>query len=178
MIELSDYDSIWNDKFLLLKNELLISCKELIVDIEHIGSTSIKGMKAKDIVDVQCSIKDFNDVALLKPKLELIGFEYIEDFKQDHVPFKDHTYFSSDWEKRFFKGLYNNQEYNIHIRKVGSLNWQFALKFRDFLSTNAQARYSFMQFKERVAQSEIDLFSYCHIKDSVIDLMSLQFFSV
>ncbi|MDF1757831.1 MAG: GrpB family protein [Legionellaceae bacterium] len=175
MIELTDYNSVWDEKFLLLKNELLLSCKDLIVDIQHIGSTSIYGMKAKDIVDIQCSIRSFDEIKLIKTKLESIGFEMIEDIKQDHVPFKDKDYFSPEWEKRFFKGSFQNQAYNLHIRLVDSLNWKFALSFRDFLSENHKAKYAFMQVKERLAESGVDKYAYCILKDSIIDLMSLQF---
>jgi GrpB-like predicted nucleotidyltransferase (UPF0157 family) len=175
MIELRDYNFAWDEKFLLLKNELLLSCKDLVVDIQHIGSTSINGMKAKDIVDVQCSIRSFNEMQLIKPKLELIGFEMIETIKQDHVPFQAMDYFSPQWEKRFFKGSFQNQAYNLHIRLVDSLNWKFALSFRDFLSENDKAKYAFMQVKERLVAAGVDKYAYCILKDSIIDLMSLQF---
>jgi len=79
------------------------------------------------------------------------------------------------WEKRFFKGAYQNQAYNLHIRLVDSLNWKFALNFRDFLSKNDNARYAFMQFKERLVEANVDKYAYCTLKDSIIDLMSLQF---
>ena len=174
-INLIEYKTNWNNLFLELKEKLQSIGKEIFVDIEHIGSTSIEGMKAKDIVDVQCSIKSFNDMQLLQPKLALIGFEMVKTIKQGHVPFHDMVYFSPQWEKRFFKGIYQNQAYNVHIRLVDSLNWQFSLKFKDFLSKNDKARYAFMQVKERLVDAGVDQYAYCILKDSIIDLMSLQF---
>lgn len=175
MIDLTDHNPEWSNHFLSLKDEIMKLGNELIVDIEHIGSTSIKGAKAKDIIDVQCGINSFNDIDKICPILESLGFEYFKNIKQDHVPFHEGDYFSQDWEKRFFTGDYLKQRYNLHVRIYNSPNWNFAIHFREYLSTNEKARYAFMQFKERLAKTDIDFFTYCHIKDSVIDLMSLQF---
>lgn len=175
MIELSEFRSEWHGLFLDFKKTVLQVAKGLIIDVEHIGSTSINGVRAKDIIDVQISINSFRQIDEVKSILEPLGFEYIEYIKQDHVPFHDFDYFSLEWEKRFFTGLYKGQKFNIHVRLHDSLNWHFALGFKRYLLGNDKARYAFMQFKERLAQSGVDKESYCILKDSVIDLISLQF---
>lgn len=176
MVELIPYNSKWKDNFNQLKDLLLSLSNKLILDIAHIGSTSIPSAPAKDIVDIQCAIDSFDKIDQVRSILEPIGFVYIEAFKQDHVPFHSHDYFISTWEKRFFTGIYLNQSFNIHIRLVNSLNWKFAIQFRDFMIANSNARFAYMQFKERLATSEISKDSYCIVKDSILDLLSLQFF--
>ena len=175
MIELSEFKSEWHELYVSFKQSVLKSAGGMIIDIEHIGSTSIDYAKAKDIIDVQLSINSFNQLDEIKAILEPLGFEHIESIKQDHVPFHEFDYFSDEWEKRFFTGLYKGTKFNIHVRLHGSKNWHFALQFKNYLSKNDKARVAFMQFKERLAQSGIDSFNYCIVKDSVIDLMSLQF---
>jgi len=96
-IDLTEYKAHWKNLFVQLKEKLQSLGKEIFVDIEHIGSTAIEAMKAKDIVDVQCSVRSFDEIQLLKPKLELLGFEMIETINQDHVPFHDMDYFSPLW---------------------------------------------------------------------------------
>jgi dephospho-CoA kinase len=174
MIDLVCHSEMWGEKFLTLKSTLL-SFDGVFMDIQHIGSTSIKGVKAKDIIDIQCGVKSFNNMNQIRETLESLGFIYSKDFIQDHVPFEEMDCVKSAWEKRFFSGKYQGQSYNIHIRVYDSLNWIFALNFRDFLTSNDKARYAFMQFKERLASTTQDLKSYCIVKDSVIDLLSLQF---
>ena len=176
MVELIPYNSKWKDNFNQLKDLLLSLSNKLILDIAHIGSTSIPSAPAKDIVDIQCAIDSFDKIDQVRSILEPIGFVYIEAFKQDHVPFHSHDYFIPTWEKRFFTGSYLNQSFNIHIRLVNSLNWKFAIQFRDFMIANSNARFAYMQFKERLATSEISKDSYCIVKDSILDLLSLQFF--
>lgn len=176
MIELLPYTQKWKHNFEQIKKLLLSKSNNLFIKISHIGSTSIEEAPAKDIVDIQCAVDSFDSIGEIKMILEPLGFIYIEEFKQDHVPFYSHEYFDPSWEKRFFTGHYLNQAYNIHIRRHNSLNWQFAEQFRDYLKTNREARYAFMQFKERLASSHIEKETYAMVKDSVIDLLSLQFF--
>jgi dephospho-CoA kinase len=175
VIELTEHTEEWSKKFNVLKQDLLSFERDVFINIEHIGSTAIPGVKAKDIVDIQCAIQSFGDIQRVREVLEPLGFNWIKEIKQDHVPFHEFDYFSPDWEKRFFKGNYKGQDFNIHIRLEDSLNWKFALAFRDFLSSNENARSSFMQFKERLAKAKVSDKEYCIIKDSVIDLLSLQF---
>jgi len=120
-------------------------------------------MKAKDIIDFQCGFKTFEDIQEIRNILEPLGFIYSSDCTQDHVPFKAFEYSDLAWEKRFFSGRYKEQSYNIHIRVHGGLNWNFTLNFRNFLSSNEDATYAFMQFKDRLAESTSDLKSYCMI---------------
>ena len=160
---------------ILFKAEIKSLAKDIVIDVQHIGSTSINNVKAKDIIDVQIGISSFTEMASLQPVLESLNFEYIEIAQQDHVPFHAFDYFDPGWEKRFFKGEYKKQNFNIHIRVFNSLNWKFALNFKKHLSENKLARYAYMQFKERLANTDISIEDYCKIKDSVIDLLSLQF---
>lgn len=175
MIELKLHTSKWKDSYEQLSKILLSNQDKIFVEMAHIGSTAIIDAPAKDIVDIQCAIDSFNKTNQVKSILEPLGFKYFE-FHQDHVPFHPHDYFHPAWEKRFFSGWYEGQGFNIHIRLVNSLNWKFAIQFRDFMNINKDARIAYMQFKERLAASKINIKDYCLVKDSVIDLLSLQFF--
>jgi dephospho-CoA kinase len=173
MIELTNYTHQWQEAFEALKTVILAAIKD--IQVEHIGSTAIHGVKAKNIIDVQLGVESFEKISALQSTLIDLGFEHIENIKQDHVPFHEFDYFEDGWQKHFFKGQYYNQLYNIHVRIIDNPNWKFALDFRNYLNSNTNARYAFMQFKERLANSNISIEDYCKIKDSVIDLLSLQF---
>lgn len=166
---------MWVENFQLLKEKVLNEANDMILDIQHIGSTAIPAMWAKDVVDVQCAIQTFDDMEHVKRIFLLLGFEYLDHIKQDHVPFHDQDYFDDNWEKRFFKGEYNKQKFNIHIRKLNSKNWQFALRFKDYLTENKDAFISYLQLKQRLAEANVDIKNYCLIKDSAIDMLALNF---
>jgi GrpB-like predicted nucleotidyltransferase (UPF0157 family) len=70
IVEYNDEWPIWFDK---IRNEL---CKNLnsIISVEHIGSTSIKGMCAKPIIDIDIVINNENNFSKTKEELELIGY--------------------------------------------------------------------------------------------------------
>lgn len=178
MIELLPYTPKWEKHFKQLRDALQSTSNNPFLEIAHIGSTSIPGAPAKDIVDIQCAVDSFDKIDAIKLLLEPLGFVYFDSFLQDHVPFHSENYFDPNWEKRFFSGSWNGQKFNIHIRIYNSLNWKFAIQFRDFMIANNEARFAYMQFKERLASTEIDIKSYCAIKDSVIDLLSQLFFKL
>ncbi|WP_367607410.1 GrpB family protein [Legionella sp. W05-934-2] len=168
-------DTKWAMAFENFRQALSTNTDGLILAIEHIGSTSIDDLPAKDIVDVQCAVTDFETIDAIGEILESMGFHYLKTIRQDHVPFHEADFFHPDWEKRFFKGVFDDQVFNIHIRKFQSKNWQFALTFRDNLRRNSQLRTAYLQCKERLINAGVGLEDYCSIKDSFIDLMSLQF---
>ena len=60
MIELSCYKNEWKTIFNDFRVEVLHLAKGLVLDVQHIGSTSIAGVKAKDIIDTQIAIKSFD----------------------------------------------------------------------------------------------------------------------
>ena len=51
-----DYNPIWKEEFKTIKNELLIVLFGKIISIEHIGSTSVEGLCAKPIIDIDIVI--------------------------------------------------------------------------------------------------------------------------
>lgn len=175
MIELTEFKSEWSDLFNRFKDAVFDSHNGIVKEIQHIGSTSIDDAKAKDIIDVQIGVLSLDNIDGLQSRLEDLGFEYLALIKQDHVPFHDFDYFENGWEKRFFKGEYQGQAFNVHIRIWNNTNWNFAINFIRYLKSNEEAKYAFMQFKQRLASAGVSRQDYCLIKDSVIDLMSLQF---
>lgn len=174
-VKLYAYNPEWVIKFERLKSWLNHAASEFFADVQHIGSTSVPNMPAKDIVDVQCAIKTFSFIPQIQEKLKPLGFTMMEGIKQDHVPFHEMDYFSPEWEKRLFKGAFEGQSYHIHLRLINSANWQFALAFKKHISHHEKAKYAYIQLKERLVDAQVDAYHYCLLKDSFIDLMSLQF---
>ncbi|MFJ3387036.1 MULTISPECIES: GrpB family protein [unclassified Lysinibacillus] len=88
--------------------------------IEHIGSTSIKGLEAKPIIDIILSVQDLDEVSNFVIPLSEIEYEYV------HKPeFKD---------RRFFrKGLWGQGTCHLHICEINSSEWIEKLLFRDYL---------------------------------------------
>lgn len=88
------YDEKWNIEFEEIKKELLEVVDDLVVGIEHVGSTSIKGMSAKPCIDIDIIIRDYSVFDKVKDRLAIIGYIYEGDlgikdreaFKYDNKP--------------------------------------------------------------------------------------------
>jgi len=174
-VELHKHKPEWKTHFKLLSNILLKDCTKVIKNIEHIGSTTIEGIKAKNIIDIQCGVIKLEHVSRIKTTLNALGFTEIENIHHDHVPFHDIEYFDAQWAKKFFTGKYRGIAYNLHIRVIGNENWKFAINFRDFLQKNKNVAIAYEQIKSRLQRAGVSRDMYCFIKDPVCDLIYLLF---
>ena len=68
------YDRTWNSSFEEIKREIESAIGDLILGIEHIGSTAVEGMSAKPCIDIDVIIKDYTIFDTVVRKLETIGY--------------------------------------------------------------------------------------------------------
>ena len=162
----------WARVFESFKSRLLSKLKN-IEAVEHIGSTAITSISAKDVIDVQIGVKSLENIADLDGYLTQLGLCQNKDCQQDHVPMKDHDYFEPGWEKRFYSGEFEETMFHVHVRIYDNPNWNFAINFRDKLNQNPDVAIAYEQFKSRLAESGLDRNTYAYIKDPVFDLIYL-----
>jgi len=119
-----------------------------VVRIDHIGSTSIPGMVAKDVIDVQVIVHSLHPEEPLIDAFALGGFaRRREDWnQQDHVPPFD-PQAAEMWRKLVFGPPPSERPSNILVRVIGSANERYAILFRDFLRANDGARRAWNEFK-------------------------------
>src|SRR5438552_13184250 len=65
MITIVAYDTSWPEAFIAVAQPLRTALGELALRIDHIGSTSVPGLAAKDVIDVQVTLKDFSSAPQL-----------------------------------------------------------------------------------------------------------------
>ena len=68
------YDSCWKADFEKIKSEIETAVGDLIVGIEHVGSTSVEGLSAKPCIDIDVIIKDYSMFSAVVFKLAEIGY--------------------------------------------------------------------------------------------------------
>ncbi|WP_128895286.1 GrpB family protein [Longirhabdus pacifica] len=129
------YDETWIAEFEKIKQELLPVIGDLITGIEHVGSTSVVGLAAKPIIDIDVIIPNYDCFSSLIECLNGIGYQHEGDlgikgreaFKynnKDHL-MKHHLYVCPE----------NSQELKKHIA------------FRDFLQTHSKEREMYGMIK-------------------------------
>lgn len=133
------YDVAWNAAFEEIKAEIEDAIADLIVGIEHVGSTSVEGMSAKPCIDIDVVIKDYSVFDAVVSKLEAIGYIHEGD-----LGIKDREAFKyTDKPHLMSHHLYvcpqNSEELRRHIT------------FRDFLRNNADAVKKYGSIKETAA---------------------------
>lgn len=158
------YDAEWPARAAALIAQLRLGPEAL--RIEHIGSTAIPGMAAKDVLDLQVSVAGLDEAAsAFAAPLERAGFER-RPYVRDHVPAG-----SDDDPARWAKRYWTRPDANLHVRLAGSPNERLALLFRDWLRAHPAAVAAYGEFKARLAQELPSLGPYADVKDPVVDLV-------
>lgn len=139
--------------------------------VEHIGSTAIPGMAAKDVIDVQLSVRDLDAVTpVLAESLPEYGFvRAVPEY--DHVPAGRNDP-PEMWRKRvWIRRRHRDGDINLHVRVVGSPGERLALLFRDWFRAHPGAIAAYAEFKHRLAGAVLDVATYSDVKDPVVDLL-------
>ena len=133
------YDEAWKNAFEEIKTEIEAEIGDLIIGIEHVGSTSVEGMSAKPCIDIDIIIKDYSVFGEIVGKLGAIGYIHEGDLGiQDREAFK-----YADKPHLMTHHLYvcprDSEELHRHI------------VFRDFLRKNPEAVKEYSMVKEKAA---------------------------
>jgi GrpB-like predicted nucleotidyltransferase (UPF0157 family) len=170
-VVVEDYDPRWPERAAADLGEIRAAAGPLIVHADHIGSTSIPRMAAKDIIDLQLSVTDLTAAAAgLDQPLAGLGYT-LTPYQHDHVPAGDRsdpeTWVKRSWSRR----NHPRGDVNLHVRLVGSPNERLALLFRDYLRAQPDAVAAYSMFKRELSASVPDTQRYTEIKDPVVDVI-------
>jgi GrpB-like predicted nucleotidyltransferase (UPF0157 family) len=163
------YDELWTDEFDRIAARLVAAFGELAVRIDHIGSTSVPGLAAKDVIDVQVSVSSLGTREPILAALSAAGLSVREDIVGDHhPPGADGP--DEDWRK-VYASADEPRAVHVHVREVGRANQRYALLFRDYLRTHPDAAEAYRRAKLALAALCADTMTYADAKDPVCDLI-------
>jgi len=165
-----DYQSTWPAEFAAIAGTLRRSLGDLAIRIDHIGSTSVRGLAAKDIIDVQISVAELAPEILAS--LIALGYVRPEGIWCDHRPPKS-TGPDSDWEKWFLREPQGQRMTNTHVRVLGRPNQRYPILFRDYLRAHPASAAAYAELKRRLARGLADPMTYPEVKDPAVDLIYL-----
>lgn len=131
-------DPRWADEFRTVGQELRDALGATARRIDHVGSTSVRGLAAKPIVDVQVSVETLEPLAPILDPLTRRGYVF-------HPANSDRT-------KRFFLGPPGRFPVHLHVRRVGSFDEQLNLLFRDYLRAHPDASQEYARAKWALAE--------------------------
>lgn len=133
---IASYDPAWRQMFLETGMTLREALGEKAVRIDHVGSTSIVGMDAKPIIDIQISVSNYDDLLIYKHEIEAVGFVFRGE--------------NPDKTKRYFREVPGSRRTHVHVRQAGSFSEQMNLLFRDYLREHQEDRLKYAEEKHRL----------------------------
>lgn len=166
--QIVDYKESWPQEFAQIARHLREGLSDLALRIDHIGSTSVPGLSAKDIIDIQITVPALNqDVIQAMEKLgySLPGGEY-----RDHVP-PGQNEDPQQWEKLYFNAPANQRRTHTHMRVPGCVNQRYPLLFRDYLRSHPKTAEAYAHLKRMLAEHLAVPGMYPDVKDPAVDLI-------
>ena len=170
-VVLSDWRPEWATDFEELADALGAALDGIAIRIDHVGSTAIPRIRAKDVNDVQVVVAELESDRIIQA-LGLVGFEQRTTAwnLRDHVP-AGWVGNPEEWSKLVFAPPSNSRPSNVHVRRCGSPNERYALLFRDFLRADDGARDAWGRFKTQLAVATRSLSDYGAVKDPATDVL-------
>jgi GrpB-like predicted nucleotidyltransferase (UPF0157 family) len=157
----------WPTEFEAIATSLRQALGGLALRVDHIGSTSVPGLRAKDVIDVQVTVAAL-DRDRLVPALAHAGF-VDQGIGNDHRP-PGATGPDDDWRKLFFQAA-SPRPANVHVRVAGAPNQRYPLLFRDYLRAHPRSAAAYATLKRALAGLGIDRGVYADVKDPACDLI-------
>ncbi len=129
------YDARWAGEFRALATTLRDALGHAALRIDHVGSTAVPELDAKDVIDIQISVRDVAGSESIRPPLERIGYVYQAT--------------DTDRTQQYFREPPGYRR--VHVRAAGSFDEQLNLLFRDFLRTHPAAAKDYAREKRSLA---------------------------
>lgn len=170
LITIEPYNPHWPDEFHTIGSQLREALGDLALRVDHIGSTSVPGLAAKDVIDIQVTVAALDAEALARA-LASLGYTIKPDITRDHTP-PGQAAAPEEWRKLFFSPPAEQRRTNLHIRQANRANQRYALLCRDFLRVDQQACGGYERVKLALARLHPnDVDAYYDVKDPVFDII-------
>ena len=134
------YDMAWQSAFDKIKGEIEEAIGELIIGIEHVGSTSVEGMSAKPCIDIDVIIEDYSAFTAVVDGLKAIGYIH-----EGNLGINDREAFNY-WGKEHL------QMHHLYVCPKHSEELHRHIVFRNFLRSNPEAVKKYSLRKEKAAE--------------------------
>ena len=141
IVRLRDYTPVWAELFEYEAGEIRRVLGDLALDVEHVGSTSVPGLKAKPILDIAVAVSTLGDLPQFETALGLIGYEY------------------AHWagiENNLVFGRGVARTHLVRVVEQDSVGWRDYIQFRTVLRENPEVAREYERIKVLLAQRNPD----------------------
>lgn len=142
-VRLCQHEKEWETAAQETIQRLRVLFGEIALDIQHVGSTSIKTIKAKPIIDIAVAVNDFPEVLAIVDSLENAGFHY----RPESPPCGQLLFACGS----FYDGRGDMQTHFIHVVRSDSREWRDYINFRDYMNTFPEKAREYEELKMSLA---------------------------
>ena len=154
-VEVVSYNPNWKEMYKEESEKIKNILNDIIIDIHHIGSTAIPGIKAKPVIDILVEVKDIEGVDQYNHKMKELGYEAMGEYG---IP-----------KRRFFRKGENNRTHHIHIFQVGNEEIERHINFKEYLIAYPRKAREYSKLKEKLANKyTYDVKNYTNSKSDFI----------
>ncbi len=154
-ILLTLHDPAWSQKFTdeaqLIKNVL----GDELVAIHHIGSTAIRGIKAKPVIDILPEVHDIEKIDSLNGEMVKLGYT---PRGENGIPLR----------RYFIKDMNGVRAYQTHIFQAGNPEIARHLNFRDYMRAHPDEAKAYEALKENLAAQFDNTLDYANAKSDFV----------
>ena len=136
-LELVSYNSAWPAEFEAEAVRLGRALGAIALRIDHHGSTSIPGLAAKPIIDIQVSVEALQPIERYGEPLQAIGYFHLRHPDDSFCPF-------------FHRPAQWPHTHHVHVVQAGGVEEQRTLLFRDYLRDHGEVAREYEQLKRRL----------------------------
>src|SRR6058998_2972168 len=122
-IEIAPYDPLWTTEFEAERDRIRRVLGSRAVRIDHHGSTSVPGLAAKPVIDIQVSVAELHPIDAYAPALASLGYVHVPHADDDRCPFFHRP---AEWP----------HTHHVHVVAAGGAEEQQTLAFRDYLRSH------------------------------------------
>lgn len=149
------YNPEWKRWFEELRERLAAAIRDPPVQIVHVGSTSVEGMSAKPVIDVDVVLADWRQFSAVKEKLASIGYTHVGDlgikgreaFKEGEAPVHAH---------------------HLYVTQRDEVAYRNHVLLRKHLREDPEAFRRYKELKLRLASDSINVDEYTRAKTDLI----------
>ncbi|MGO5007315.1 GrpB family protein [Bacillus wiedmannii] len=163
-ITIEEYNIKWESEFYKLKSLINNMLKELVLSIEHVGSTSVKGLASKPILDIDIVIEEYEIFPEVVKRLETIGY-----YHQAEWSFKGREAFGRKdafvpWNGESIVWM----EHHLYVCDKNSEELRRHIVFRDYLREHEDVAVEYGRLKKELARESKNRSSYSEGKAAFI----------
>lgn len=152
------YDEMWKQDFINISNEIRDVLGELALRIEHVGSTSVPGLSAKPVIDIDVVIRDDSMLEEVVSRLAKIGYQH-----EGNLGIAGREAFG-------YEGKEHLKEHHLYVCPEDSPELKRHVAFRDYLRSHPDAVREYSRIKEEAASLyPYDIDQYIGHKSPVIE---------